>query len=813
MAVMRASSLLSALRRGEARPNRWLTGLGLGFFAAALALVLWWGGLFVQVRLAFDDVFAIPREPSDAVAIIAIDDASLEAYGRFSEWPRSLYADLIERLASSHARVVALDILLAEDSPDDDVLAEAIAAARISDARMRTVIASVGTQRDSSVTDLIAYQSVVQPVGAFVDAGAMVGNVNVLPDLDGHVRQVPLLFRGEDGALEPSLSYAAFLSHRGISAALLEQAVQIAPGQIGLPGDDPMPTDALGRMRVNFFSVPGQPTFDVYSFAAVLNGEVPATAFADRIVLVGLMEQTALTDSYPVPGSRDGTLMAGVEIHANAVETLMQAVPLRVQGRLAQALTIGVLALLGGVVYRVVPWRWLLPLFMLTVLAWIIFVILIYNLQGMVIGLFYSLMALVMAGVLVSIFRVVEEVFRRQRTEILLESALGAFEHNFSLTGILQGIAEDLDRMLGVPGSRGWLWDERRQSLNLAHPQLPIGEALPLSLRPWHELANEALTSGEIVSRDRRVAVPLIWHDRPIGVLTGQSGSRLALFRDTLLRRFGWQTAEMVVNAQLYEETVRLSEFKTRMIRMASHDLKNPLTRIMGYAELLQGQIAPEEADSTDARFLERIVRASEEMNGIILDLLDLEHARQGMKTAAEYDLLQVLDDVIMQAEGDVDRRQQHFTVEMPNALPRLTGEASQVRQAISNLVGNASKYTPEGGQIWLRVTPQSDRVRVAIEDTGYGIPADELPNLFQEFYRVKTDETLGISGTGLGPSLVKAVIEVHGGRVWAQSEYGKGSTFFVELPFELPEALRPAAPVPPAKPASEVSPEAAADR
>ncbi|MBN2472496.1 MAG: HAMP domain-containing histidine kinase, partial [Anaerolineae bacterium] len=290
---------------------------------------------------------------------------------------------------------------------------------------------------------------------------------------------------------------------------------------------------------------------------------------------------------------------------------------------------------------------------------------------------------------------------------------------------------------------------------------------------------------GAIVSRQHRVAIPLTWHDTRVGVLTGQARWRVGFLRSDLLRRFGVQTAEMIVNARLNEETRRLSDFKTRMIRMASHDLKNPLTRIMGYAEMLQSRA--EAADELTQKSLNHIVLASEEMNGIILDLLDLEQARQGAKTPVEYDLLQVLDDVIMRAESDMQRRGQTFSVEMPDTLPPLTGEAAQMRQAFGNLLGNASKYTPEGGQIALRVWQQAGQVRVEIADNGYGIPASELPHLFEEFYRVKTDQTASISGSGLGLSLVKAVIEAHGGQVWAQSEYGAGSTFTADLPFAHP--------------------------
>ncbi|MBN2470770.1 MAG: CHASE2 domain-containing protein, partial [Anaerolineae bacterium] len=530
MAVMRAGEQLAALRRGKARSSRWLTGLGLGFFAAVLALVLWWGGLFVQVRLALDDVFVVPRQASESVAIVAIDDPSLAHYGRFAEWPRDLYADLVERLAQGGARVVALDLLLAEPSEGDDALAAAIAAARASAARTRTVIAAVGTQRDASITDLVGYQIAVKPVAAFVEDGALVGSVNVLPDQDGLVRHVPLLIQ-IDQALYPSLGFGAFLSHRGVSSALLEEVVTRAPGEIQMPGGLVIPTDSLGRMRVNYFSVPGQPAFDAYSFHEVLSGAVDPAVFEGRIVLVGLMEQTALTDSYPVPGSRDGTLMAGVEIHANVVETLLQGVPLRAQSQPAQAFTILALALLAGVIFQVLPLRWYLPALGGLTLGWVLVVTLIYNLRGLVISLFYSLLALLLAALVVGFYRVVEEVFRRQRTEILLASALGAFEQNFSLAGILAGIADDMDRILGSKGARAWLWDAPRSELRLAHPALPRGETLPLALRPWQELADEALKRGAIVSRQHRVAIPLIWHDTRVGVLTGQARWRVGFLR------------------------------------------------------------------------------------------------------------------------------------------------------------------------------------------------------------------------------------------------------------------------------------------
>jgi signal transduction histidine kinase len=110
-------------------------------------------------------------------------------------------------------------------------------------------------------------------------------------------------------------------------------------------------------------------------------------------------------------------------------------------------------------------------------------------------------------------------------------------------------------------------------------------------------------------------------------------------------------------------------------------------------------------------------------------------------------------------------------------------GDYRQLFQGITNLIGNAVKYTPENGKIEVRLSKQGNMVRFEVQDNGYGISEDGQKHLFQEFYRVRSAATAHIQGTGLGLSLVKAVIEAHGGKIWVVSKEGVGSTFFVEIP------------------------------
>jgi signal transduction histidine kinase len=219
------------------------------------------------------------------------------------------------------------------------------------------------------------------------------------------------------------------------------------------------------------------------------------------------------------------------------------------------------------------------------------------------------------------------------------------------------------------------------------------------------------------------------------------------------------------------------------MIRMASHDLRNPLGRILGYASLIL-DTPDDPVPPQPRRFISTIMESAERMNDIITGILDLELSRTGTVNHEPIDLPQIVRRVIEQHRAGMNARHQIFTADIQDLSGKVSGNNRQMTQAIANLLSNAVKYTPNEGHIALRLyQTEGATVRLEIEDTGYGISEEAQKKLFTEFYRVRTPATANIPGTGLGLSLVKSVIMSHKGRVWVKSREGVGSTFFVELP------------------------------
>lgn len=227
-----------------------------------------------------------------------------------------------------------------------------------------------------------------------------------------------------------------------------------------------------------------------------------------------------------------------------------------------------------------------------------------------------------------------------------------------------------------------------------------------------------------------------------------------------------------------------LNRLKSQMIQMASHDLKNPLGVVLGYAEMLLMDTDPQDDVHS---YAEGIARTTERMLDMVTDLLDLERIEASLEGVQEdFSPLPMLDAIISEESVKATQKRQTLQRDLAPNLPVLRGDPSQLREAFRNLLDNAIKYTPEGGTIIVRAATDSRRFNFAVEDTGYGIPAPLQGDLFKRFYRAKQPGTEDIPGTGLGLSLVKAVIERHGGQVWFRSAAGEGSTFGFWLP--LPE-------------------------
>lgn len=224
-----------------------------------------------------------------------------------------------------------------------------------------------------------------------------------------------------------------------------------------------------------------------------------------------------------------------------------------------------------------------------------------------------------------------------------------------------------------------------------------------------------------------------------------------------------------------------LDRMKSEFVATVSHDLRSPLTSIKGFVELLP-VVGP--VNEKQQEFIDRVRRGVEDVTELVNDLLDLGRIETGVDLEMDVvDLREVILDSVEVLRGHAETKSQELRTEVPEDLPPVWGNRLRLSQVVNNLVGNAIKYTPEGGHILVRAEVESDHLLVHVLDDGIGIPPADQPHIFDKFYRVKSKETDGIHGTGLGLAIVKSVIEKHGGRVWVESEVGKGSTFTFLLP------------------------------
>jgi two-component system, OmpR family, phosphate regulon sensor histidine kinase PhoR len=223
-----------------------------------------------------------------------------------------------------------------------------------------------------------------------------------------------------------------------------------------------------------------------------------------------------------------------------------------------------------------------------------------------------------------------------------------------------------------------------------------------------------------------------------------------------------------------------LQQMKDDFVHAVSHDLKSPISAIAALAYLLQ-QDRPDDTQYQDR--IRRVRAIAQSMGELVSDLLDLGRIEARLDPATERDdLVPLIIAVVetLKAEAEAKRLTIETTLPKEAWLPM---SAARLRQALINLVGNAIKYTPAGGRIRVALTVTGETVTIAVSDTGLGIPAADLPHVFDKFYRVKGSATANTPGTGLGLAIVKSIVELHRGRVRAESVEGAGSTFYVELP------------------------------
>lgn len=230
-----------------------------------------------------------------------------------------------------------------------------------------------------------------------------------------------------------------------------------------------------------------------------------------------------------------------------------------------------------------------------------------------------------------------------------------------------------------------------------------------------------------------------------------------------------------------------LERVKDEFIATASHDLRNPITSIRGYSQIIR-QAGP--LNETQNDFMQRIQNAATNMGELVENMMNLAKMDLGANTKFEkLDVTRLMWEIADEFQPQAEIKRQLLTVEKTELQTNVCGDALQLRQALRNLIGNAIKYTADGGVILLSLEHESNIVKIKVKDSGYGIPASDLPHIFDRFFRVRNNGHDQIEGNGLGLAIVKSIAEAHGGTVLVESELGKGSCFSFCLPLSREDA------------------------
>jgi signal transduction histidine kinase len=235
-----------------------------------------------------------------------------------------------------------------------------------------------------------------------------------------------------------------------------------------------------------------------------------------------------------------------------------------------------------------------------------------------------------------------------------------------------------------------------------------------------------------------------------------------------------------------------LDALKSEFVSTVSHDLRSPLTLMRGYATMMD---MVGELNEQQQSYVGKIITGVENMAHLVNDLLDLGRIELGVDLQLEpISILDVLEKVTGTLQIQASQKEIDLSLELPKDLPdHIDADPALFHQAIYNLVENAIKYTSEGGQVFVRVRTLENILVFEIQDTGIGIAPEDMTRLFEKFYRGKAREARTRAGTGLGLAIVRSIAERHGGRVWVESEEGKGSTFYLQVPIERPKESKAA--------------------
>jgi signal transduction histidine kinase len=288
------------------------------------------------------------------------------------------------------------------------------------------------------------------------------------------------------------------------------------------------------------------------------------------------------------------------------------------------------------------------------------------------------------------------------------------------------------------------------------------------------------------------VAVPVAFKGRVIGVIEAVNKTHSANYTEEdvlILETLASQTAIAMQNQRLVQrveksldESARLDRMKSEFIAITSHELRTPLGLILGHATFLHEVIGEEHKPQLDI-----IIRNATRLKDIIEGMSSVDNFQNGMSVVRHRNvsMRRLVEEVVDSFSSEAKEKRINLVSKMGGAELEVDGDSEKIGIALSNLVKNALTFTDEGGRVVVVADQVPGYVKISVVDNGVGIPPGDIPHVFERFFQVESHLTRKHGGMGLGLSIAKAMVEMHGGRIWAESIEGKGSNFIMLLPLD----------------------------